>query len=72
MYTHPCDIFWPLLACVYRLSGHGYGGELLESFVTAIKSVFPNLRELELSGNILGYAVSSVFSDGLGNLEKLR
>ncbi|XP_036944967.1 NACHT, LRR and PYD domains-containing protein 3-like isoform X2 [Acanthopagrus latus] len=54
------------------LSGHGYGGELLESFVTAIKSILSNLRDLELSGNILGGALSSVFSDGLGNLEKLR
>ncbi|XP_073350799.1 NACHT, LRR and PYD domains-containing protein 3-like isoform X1 [Pagrus major] len=54
------------------LSGHGYGGDLLGSFVTAIKSIFSNLRELELSGNILGDALSSVFSDGLGNLEKLR
>lgn len=60
------------MACAYSLSGHGYGGELLESFVTAIKSILSNLRDLELSGNILGGALSSVFSDGLGNLEKLR
>ncbi|XP_039466596.1 NLR family CARD domain-containing protein 3-like isoform X1 [Oreochromis aureus] len=56
------------------LSGTGLAARDMEDFASAIKSVISNLRELELSGDILEDSLFSVLSVGLGcpKLEKLR
>ncbi|XP_030591334.1 NLR family CARD domain-containing protein 3-like [Archocentrus centrarchus] len=56
------------------LSGQGLSDTQAEDFASAIKSIISNLRELELSGNILEDSICSVLSVGLGcpKLEKLR
>uniref|UniRef100_A0AAX7UMT4 NACHT LRR and PYD domain-containing protein n=1 Tax=Astatotilapia calliptera TaxID=8154 RepID=A0AAX7UMT4_ASTCA len=56
------------------LSGKGLAEREMEDFASAIKSVISNLRELELSGDILEDSLFSVLSVGLGcpKLEKLR
>ncbi|XP_076608363.1 NACHT, LRR and PYD domains-containing protein 3-like [Chaetodon auriga] len=54
------------------LSGKGLSQEQHEKLASAIKAVTSNLRELELSGSILGRSLCSVLSSGLGSLEKLR
>nr|XP_046271083.1 NLR family CARD domain-containing protein 3-like isoform X2 [Scatophagus argus]XP_046271084.1 NLR family CARD domain-containing protein 3-like isoform X2 [Scatophagus argus]XP_046271085.1 NLR family CARD domain-containing protein 3-like isoform X2 [Scatophagus argus]XP_046271086.1 NLR family CARD domain-containing protein 3-like isoform X2 [Scatophagus argus] len=53
------------------LSLSGYGHSQEQKMASAIRSVFSNLRELELSGNILGGSLCPLLSDGLGQLEKL-
>ncbi|XP_041812999.1 NACHT, LRR and PYD domains-containing protein 3-like isoform X2 [Chelmon rostratus] len=54
------------------LSGRGFLQTKCEKLASAIKAVASNLRELELSSNILGGLLCSVLSGGLGSLEKLR
>ncbi|XP_045893172.1 NLR family CARD domain-containing protein 3-like [Micropterus dolomieu] len=56
------------------LSGKGPSQPECERLASAIISVISNLRELELSGNILEDSICSVVSVGLGSpkLEKLR
>ncbi|XP_074511354.1 NACHT, LRR and PYD domains-containing protein 3-like isoform X1 [Sebastes fasciatus] len=56
------------------LSGHRLVQPDCEKMASAIKSVLSNLRELELSGNLLGGSLYSLLSVGLGSpkLEKLR
>ncbi|XP_026181475.1 protein NLRC3-like isoform X2 [Mastacembelus armatus] len=55
-------------------AGLGIVGTECEKLALAIKSVLPNLRELELSGNVLKASLCSVLSVGLCNskLETLR
>ncbi|KAI3360041.1 hypothetical protein L3Q82_014370 [Scortum barcoo] len=56
------------------LSGNGLSSNKCDKLASAVKSVILNLRELELSGNILGGSLFSVLPVGLGcpKLEKLR
>ncbi|XP_042085023.1 NLR family CARD domain-containing protein 3 isoform X5 [Haplochromis burtoni] len=56
------------------LSGHGLSETQSENLASAIKSIISNLKELELSDNILRDSLLSVLSTGLGctNLENLR
>ncbi|XP_044188180.1 NLR family CARD domain-containing protein 3-like [Thunnus albacares] len=56
----------------FSLSGNPQGQ--CENLAPAVKSVLSDLRELELSGGLLGYLIRSVLSVGLSNpkLEKLR
>ncbi|XP_067472245.1 NLR family CARD domain-containing protein 3-like isoform X1 [Thunnus thynnus] len=58
----------------FSLSGRLQEQELCENLASAIKSVLSDLRELELSGNILMGSLRSVLSVGLSSpkLEKLR
>ncbi|KAL3987344.1 nuclear receptor co-repressor 2 [Sarotherodon galilaeus] len=56
------------------LSGRGLSETQCENLASAIKSIISNLKELELSDNILRDSLFSVLSTGLGctNLENLR
>ncbi|KAM9346020.1 NACHT, LRR and PYD domains-containing protein 3-like [Symphorus nematophorus] len=54
------------------LSGFRFTPEECELLASVIKSNISNLRELELSGNILGNSLCSALSSGLGSLKKLR
>ncbi|XP_078140826.1 NACHT, LRR and PYD domains-containing protein 3-like isoform X2 [Centroberyx gerrardi] len=56
------------------LCGDGHSFSACQSLASALKSIISNLRELELSGNILKDSLQSVLSAGLGSpkLEKLR
>ncbi|XP_063327577.1 NACHT, LRR and PYD domains-containing protein 12-like isoform X3 [Pelmatolapia mariae] len=56
------------------LSGNGLSETQCENLASAIKSIISNLKELELSDNILRDSLLSVLSTGLGctNLENLR
>ncbi|KAF7199480.1 NLR family CARD domain-containing protein 3 isoform X2 [Nothobranchius furzeri] len=47
------------------LSGYGLSGEMQKSFASAIESLIPNLKELELSDNIVKCSLLSVISAGL-------
>ncbi|KAM4717073.1 NACHT, LRR and PYD domains-containing protein 3-like isoform 2-T3 [Anableps anableps] len=59
---------------VLSLSGIGLSVESSKNLASAVKSMISNLRELELSGNILMDSLLPVISDGLNcrKLEKLR
>ncbi|XP_039467040.1 NLR family CARD domain-containing protein 3-like isoform X2 [Oreochromis aureus] len=56
------------------LSGRGLSETQCENLASAIKSIIPNLKELELSDNILRDSLFAVLFTGLGctNLENLR
>ncbi|KAK2833659.1 hypothetical protein Q5P01_017548 [Channa striata] len=56
------------------LAGRGMSETECEKLAAAIKSIISNLRELELSGNVLDHSLCSVLSVGLcqAKLEKLR
>lgn len=59
---------------VCSLAGSGITETDCEELASAIKSIISNLREVELSGDILSNSLFSVLSDGLRqpNLKKLR
>lgn len=67
-------IFSPIVLCPCSLSGKELSEKQAEDLASAIQSVISNLRELELSGNILRDSLCSVLSPGLRSqkLEKLR
>ncbi|MEQ2158372.1 hypothetical protein GOODEAATRI_011621, partial [Goodea atripinnis] len=56
------------------LSGRGFSESVEEELASALKSVILNLRQLELSDNILQQSLLSVISNGLRckRMEKLR
>lgn len=66
--------FSPIILYICSLSGHGLSETQSENLASAIKSIISNLKELELSDNILRDSLLSVLSTGLGctNLENLR
>lgn len=72
LFMHLHDSFQVFFVRVCSLSGRGFLQTKCEKLASAIKAVASNLRELELSSNILGGLLCSVLSGGLGSLEKLR
>ncbi|XP_014908963.1 protein NLRC3-like isoform X1 [Poecilia latipinna] len=56
------------------LSGHGLSTSLAEELASAVKSIIANIRELELSENVLRNSLLPVISEALQcqKLEKLR
>lgn len=69
-----CKFHLCFVLCVCSLSGRGYPDELCKDLESAIKSITSNLRELELSGNIMRGLLCSLLSVVLFSpkLEKLR
>lgn len=60
--------------CICSIAGKGISEQVCEKLASAVKDIISNIRELELSGDILKDSLCSVLSVGLSQpkLEKLK